>query len=466
MTPAVRSRAGLPTLADFPSAAGTSLVVDNLTGVGYVLKANGTMATIKTQMSALDFMTPAQVADVVGRTALVNVAVPLQAAIDAAFLLGCELYLPAGIYLIGTTTLVLKNKVCYRGAGIDLSLGKSTVIKYTGTSDAVQINNPINSSTAANIHIEGIAIQCTTRTAGKAALADTGSTYLSICRVQTSGNDHGIILDQSEVTTIDRCHFELPASATSGVWLVNAAERTVGGVPYYTNNIKIRDCQFGGGTSGSGVLDSGGTTRLIQGCNFNAMAKHIRVTGAYALTICNNEMENPVTTSIEFHAATAVSRAVTISGNHISSPAAISLITTSAGGIVGCVSEANHFDNAAAGTPWSGLSTLTADLSSYWGAGNEQVGAGGTDVGNSVLRGEATFNPANLVDGAGETTTVTVTNAALGDFARASFSLDTQGITVTAWVSAANTVSVRFQNESGGAIDLANGILRAQVTRK
>lgn len=75
--------------------------------------------------------------------------------------------------------------------------------------------------------------------------------------------------------------------------------------------------------------------------------------------------------------------------------------------------------------------------------------------------GTATFNPANLVDGAGETTTVTVTGASLGDVALASFTLDTQGITVTAWVSAANTVSVRFQNETGGAINVAEGTLAA-----
>jgi hypothetical protein len=77
--------------------------------------------------------------------------------------------------------------------------------------------------------------------------------------------------------------------------------------------------------------------------------------------------------------------------------------------------------------------------------------------------GSATFNPGNLVDAAGETTTVGVTGAALGDFARATFSLDLQGITLSAWVSAADTVSVRFQNESGGAIDLASGTLRVEV---
>lgn len=84
-----------------------------------------------------------------------------------------------------------------------------------------------------------------------------------------------------------------------------------------------------------------------------------------------------------------------------------------------------------------------------------------------LLQGSATFNPSNLADGAGETTTVTVTGAALGDFVdKVSFSLDLQGITVTAWVSAADTVSVRFQNETGGGLDLASGTLRASVRQK
>lgn len=77
--------------------------------------------------------------------------------------------------------------------------------------------------------------------------------------------------------------------------------------------------------------------------------------------------------------------------------------------------------------------------------------------------GSATYNPSSLADGAGATTTVTVTGAALGDLATASFSLDLQGVTLTAWVSAANTVSVRFQNGSGGTLDLASGTLRAFV---
>jgi len=79
--------------------------------------------------------------------------------------------------------------------------------------------------------------------------------------------------------------------------------------------------------------------------------------------------------------------------------------------------------------------------------------------------GSATYNPPSLNDGDGTTTTVTVTGAVLGDYAEASFSNSLQGIMMTAFVSAADTVSVRFQNETGGVLDLASGTLRARVRK-
>jgi hypothetical protein len=79
------------------------------------------------------------------------------------------------------------------------------------------------------------------------------------------------------------------------------------------------------------------------------------------------------------------------------------------------------------------------------------------------LIGSATYDPPSLADGAGTTTTVTCTGATVGMFARASFGVDLQGITLSAWVSSANTVSVRFQNESGGSLDLASSTLTVKA---
>lgn len=79
------------------------------------------------------------------------------------------------------------------------------------------------------------------------------------------------------------------------------------------------------------------------------------------------------------------------------------------------------------------------------------------------LAGFATYDPVSLVDGAGVTTTVTCTGAVVGMFTQASFSNDLQGVQLNSWVSAANTVSVRFQNETGATVDLASGTITVKV---
>lgn len=79
------------------------------------------------------------------------------------------------------------------------------------------------------------------------------------------------------------------------------------------------------------------------------------------------------------------------------------------------------------------------------------------------LKGSATVDVASLADAIGATSTVTVTGAVLGDFAICAHGVDLQGILCTAYVSAADTVSVRFQNETAGTLDLASTTLNARV---
>lgn len=80
------------------------------------------------------------------------------------------------------------------------------------------------------------------------------------------------------------------------------------------------------------------------------------------------------------------------------------------------------------------------------------------------MEGSLVWNPGNLADGAGETSTgITVTGAAFTDFVLVGAPYDLQGITCTAYVSASDTVKIRLQNESGGAIDLASGTWKVRV---
>jgi hypothetical protein len=71
-------------------------------------------------------------------------------------------------------------------------------------------------------------------------------------------------------------------------------------------------------------------------------------------------------------------------------------------------------------------------------------------------RATATVDVTSLIDGAGATASVTVTGAALGDLVLVSFGVDLVDMTVSAYVSAANTVEIRVQNESGSTADLAS----------
>lgn len=81
-----------------------------------------------------------------------------------------------------------------------------------------------------------------------------------------------------------------------------------------------------------------------------------------------------------------------------------------------------------------------------------------------VVKG--TLDAGSLVDGAGETDTIAVPGVALGDMVLGiSLGVDAVGITVTGYVSAANVVSLRLQNESGSAPDLASTTVKVLVGR-
>ncbi|MDQ3096271.1 MAG: hypothetical protein M3Q82_10045, partial [Actinomycetota bacterium] len=78
----------------------------------------------------------------------------------------------------------------------------------------------------------------------------------------------------------------------------------------------------------------------------------------------------------------------------------------------------------------------------------------------------AVINPASVANGArSPTNTITVTGALMGDEARATFSLDLQGLDLRAYVSSANTVSYYFENNTGGIVDLESGTLKVRVLR-
>jgi len=78
----------------------------------------------------------------------------------------------------------------------------------------------------------------------------------------------------------------------------------------------------------------------------------------------------------------------------------------------------------------------------------------------------ATLDASSLADGAGETNTIAVPGVKLGDIViNVRLGGDVSGISITPYVSAANVVSIRFQNESGGTLDLASTTVKCVVVR-
>jgi hypothetical protein len=97
-----------------------------------------------------------------------------------------------------------------------------------------------------------------------------------------------------------------------------------------------------------------------------------------------------------------------------------------------------------------------------------------TRQGNDQFRGlfsdtwsvTCTLNVDSLVDGAGTSDTVAVPGVALGDIVLGiSFGVDLAGVTATAYVSAANVVTIRLQNEAAATVDLASTTVDVIVAR-
>ena len=85
---------------------------------------------------------------------------------------------------------------------------------------------------------------------------------------------------------------------------------------------------------------------------------------------------------------------------------------------------------------------------------------------NDYLTASETKDFGSIADGDEEAEEVTVTGAALGDFAVASLSIDSTDLVVTAGVTDANTVTVVVLNNTGGAIDLGSATLRVRVFKQ
>jgi hypothetical protein len=91
--------------------------------------------------------------------------------------------------------------------------------------------------------------------------------------------------------------------------------------------------------------------------------------------------------------------------------------------------------------------------------------SGGVLASNS-FNASTVWDAPPILDGDEVVTSVTVTGAALGDFASASFSIDVSDLTLTAEVVETNTVECQLSNNTGGTVDLNSGTIYVEVRKK
>jgi len=83
-----------------------------------------------------------------------------------------------------------------------------------------------------------------------------------------------------------------------------------------------------------------------------------------------------------------------------------------------------------------------------------------------LLQGSVVWDASNMPDGDEEAKEVTCTGAALGDFVLASLSIDLADLTLSAAVTAADTITCVISNNTGGAINLAEATVYVLVIPK
>ena len=337
----------------------------------------------------------------------------------------------AGIYAsFATACAIIANNVLSAGvAGVQISNSINCIV----------VGNIIDHPAAQGIVTGGASVSPVGTIIADNVLFATGGSLASIdlqggARTQVRGN----MISDGAARAISSVVADavIIGNTISGVTLSAAPGIRISGADTICSKNRIA------GVAGSGIWTTGARS-IIEGNSISGSGERgILVASADDGVVANNMVKDSTLEGILLSDALRWS----VTGNR----------STGASQTYGIRSTGTADYNAIVGNVLRTNATANLALS-----GSNNVAGDNVDA----YIGSATFDPTSLADGAGQTTTVTVTGAALGDYAEASFSLNLQGITVTAWVSAADTVSVRFQNESGGLLDLASGTLKARVKK-
>jgi hypothetical protein len=198
---------------------------------------------------------------------------------------GLEVYFPAGNYSM-ISGVSLKPGWTVRGAGAGAT---SITTSPQLVSDAFRMALKLNSSNYADVRIEDLAIFNGGSRTDSVGIDIVGGSHVHIARVKVHSFAYDVILDQAEVADI----FESDLAGTvAGIWLVNGSDHTPGATSGFTNVVRIRDTHVVSlAPEGYGILDDGGYSHTVDGCNLVGGGTLIRSACTVLETITNNYFE-------------------------------------------------------------------------------------------------------------------------------------------------------------------------------
>lgn len=298
-----------------------------------------------------------------------------QSAINAAY--GKTATVLINTHQIWTAPVILKNGIKLRGLGADVMGGGGTKITYTGTTDCLVLQNPVNTSNSSNIDIEGIWFAAFSLADNCGVIFDTASSVLKIRKCRFNAKNC-IILDQTEMSDIEDCSFAIgDGNKHCGVWIVNGPDKNQGAKPFWTNRIGIKKCEFNGGPGSVFIWDDGGISHVFEDNNYNGAGTHIIATGVNSLRVTGGEYELNTAPAIIFSlskrngAAGAKCTTVSVNDTYYWAMTNTPFIASVAGAI-GHLNVTTNFINCP-GIVFSGLNVA---CDSIHAEGNVQVGTG------------------------------------------------------------------------------------------
>jgi hypothetical protein len=397
---------------------------------------------------------------------------------------GGIVYFPLGTYITSSTLTVTGKYVSLMGVSpyytmIDASLGAGVpIVQYNGTGAAIekiQIEGicfaDITDGNALALDLDyvrkSIVRNCTYRSVSGFLNAANcfDMLYTNIHNTGSTGFNAVVLLgDECNNTRFENCTFVQASGKTAytvdvtgnigGLHFVNCdfedgADTSYGAIrirPGSSDNVRgisVRGCYFESNAGVAIELDAT-DAKAIQGFSFkdnyvigktsSGTPYGMTLTDCLGFEIKNNYFGRCATDVIQINTT-----------NVLAGEVSYNIIENGKGDL---------FDN----TPHKSVRVLN----NYDDAGNAVLSQR-----HSFLSASGTWNPAEIADGADASTTITVTGAALGDAVIFhSHNIDLEELSSTAYVSAADTVEILLQNNTGGAVNLGNHTIYVQVENR